>query len=53
MITDGYIEIPSAEDIPYDVVWCVLCENGDTSHFCPDYGRVIGVPIDGLVSTEF
>lgn len=45
VITDGWIRIPSPEQIPYDVLWWILSPDGDTSHFNPGYGRVVGAPI--------
>ena len=51
VITDGYIDIPPKEDIPYDVLWCLLCDHGDTFHFMPDYGTVISIPSDELLQT--
>ena len=49
VITDGYINIPRKKDIPYDVLWCLLCYNGDTSHFNPDYGTVMSIPSEELL----
>ena len=51
VITDGYIDIPPKKDIPYDVLWCLLCDHGDTSHFMPDYGTVISIPSEELLQT--
>lgn len=48
VITDGDIDIPPPEAVPYEVLWWVVCRGGDTSHFQPPYGRVVGVPIEDL-----
>ncbi len=50
VLTDGYIEIPPKEAVPYDVLWCLLCAGGDTSHFVPDYGTVMSIPAEELVA---
>lgn len=41
VITDGYIEYPPEEEIPYDVLWCIPGEQGK-GHF--PYGKVVCIP---------
>jgi len=50
VITDGFIDIPPAEQVPYDVLWWILTWDGDASHFNPPYGRVVGTPINECLS---
>ena len=45
VITDGEINFPPKETVPFDVLWCVLSYDGDASWFAPGYGDVIGVPV--------
>ncbi len=50
VITDGYIDAPPREAIPYEVLWCLLCRGGDTSHFAPGYGIVTSIPAEELLN---
>ena len=42
VLTDGYIEYPPKEKIPFDVLWCIF--DWDASDFDPGYGDVIIIP---------
>jgi len=46
VLTDGGIDFPPKETVPFDVLWCMFSPGGDTSWFNPGYGDVIGVPIE-------
>lgn len=46
VLTDGGIDFPPKETVPFDVLWCVFSHGGDASWFKPGYGDVIGVPVE-------
>ena len=51
VITDGYIEYPSKEQVPFEVLWCIISYD-DTESTClqPDYGSIVSVPIEPIQS---
>ncbi len=46
VITDGYIDYPPEEQVPFEVLWCIICYGDDTvpTWFEPGYGSIVGVP---------
>ena len=46
VLTDGGIDYPPKDKIPFEVLWCVFDWSGDLSWFTPDYGEVIAIPAD-------
>ena len=46
VLTDGGIDFPPKETVPFDVLWCVFSYGEDASWFKPGYGDVIGVPVE-------
>ena len=53
VLTDGYIDHPPKESVPFHVLWCVFARGGDASWFQPGYGDVIGIPIKSFdIETE-
>ncbi len=52
VITDGDIDYPPKDEIPFDVLWCVIDWSGDLSWFTPGYGDVIGIPSASVFTDE-
>lgn len=50
VLTDGAIDYPRKEEIPFEVLWCIIGGGGDVSWFNPGYGSVISVPIEPIQS---
>ena len=50
VLTDGGIDYPQKEEIPFEVLWCIIGGDSDLSWFDPGYGSVIGVPIEPIQS---
>ena len=50
VLTDGGIDWPQKDVIPFEVLWCIIGCGPDLSWFDPGYGSVIGVPIEPIQS---
>ena len=51
VITDGYIDYPPEEQVPFEVLWCIISYNGRVpTNFEPSYGSIISVPIKPIQS---
>jgi len=51
VITDGYIEYPPEEQVPFEILWCVISYD-DTVPTCfePGYGSIVSVPVKPIQS---
>ncbi len=51
VLTDGYIDYPQMEDVPFEVLWCIIGGDGTVpSFFDPGYGSVVGIPLEPIQS---
>ena len=51
VLTDGYIDYPRKENVPFEVLWCIISRDGSVpSCFDPGYGSVVGVPHEPIQS---
>ena len=46
VLTDGYIEYPPKDSVPFEVLWCIIYyDDEELAGFNPGYGRVVGIPV--------
>ena len=50
VLTDGYIDYPPKDSVPFEVLWCLIDSDVEETMkwFNPGYGRVIGIPVDPI-----